>query len=473
VLKTVNVSNLLLVRAEGRQHELALRSALGAGRGRIVGSLLVESLLLGLMSGVLGVGLAAAGLRLLQVIGPANLPRLTEISIDFRTLGFALLLSLLAGVLLGLVPAWKYAGPRISAVLRSAGRTASLSRERHRARNLLVIAQVAMALVLLVSAGLMIRTFQALRTIDPGFAHAEHLQTMRINIPTSLVAERERVIRIENEIVDKLAAIPGVTAAGFGSEMPMEGYGSRWDEIFAEDHTYPPGKIPPLHVFKHVSPGFFHAAGTRLLAGRDLTWAEVYNRGRVVLLSENLARELWGSPGVAVGKHIREFSDDPWWEVIGVVQDVRETGVDQKAPEIVYWPLDNRFLGVVRTATFVIRSDRAGTESFLNQVRQAVWSVNANLPVASLRTMQAVYDESLARTSFTLVMLAIAGSMALLLGIIGIYGVISNAVSQRRREIGIRLALGAEAGTLRGMFVRDALVLAGIGVTLGWRRPPP
>ena len=290
---------------------------------------------------------------------------------------------------------------------------------------------------------------------------------MRINIPSSLVAERERVLRIDNGIVDKLSAIPGVSAAGFASEMPMEGYPSGWDEILAEGHTYARGEIPPLFFFKYVSPGFFHAAGTRLTVGRELTWREVYNRSRVALLSENLARELWGSPAAAVGKHIRERPDDPWSEVVGVVQNVREKGVDQKAPETVYWPLDNPYIGVIRTVTFVIRSDRAGTESFLDEVRQAVWSVNANLPVASPRTMQVVYDESLTRTSFTLAMLAIAGSMALLLGVIGIYGVISYAVSQRRREIGIRLALGAEEGALRGMFVRHALLLAAIGVTIG------
>ena len=462
-----NVTSLLLVRGEVRQSELALRSALGAGRGRIVGSLLSESLALGLMSGALGVALAASGLRLLQAIGPANLPRLAEISIDFRTLAFALLLSVLAGLLLGLIPAWKYSGARISAVLRSAGRTASLSRERHRVRNLLVIAQVAMALVLLVSAGLMIRTFQALRTIDPGFARPEHLQTMRINIPDLLVAERDRVIRTENAIVDKLSAIPGVRAAGFASQMPMEGYGSGWDVIQVQDRTDLPGEMPPLRFFKHVSPGFFHAAGMRLVAGRELTWAEVYSRRRVALVSENIARELWGAPAQAVGRHIKELPNEPWSEVVGVVQDVREKGVDQKAPGIVYWPLDNPFTGVQRYATFVIRSDRAGTESFLNEVRRAVWSVNAALPVASLRTMQAIYDESLARTSFTVAMLEIAGLMALLLGVIGIYGVISYAVSQRRREMGIRLALGAEAGTLRAMFVRHALLLAGIGLVIG------
>lgn len=462
-----NVTSLLLVRAEVRQSELALRSALGAARGRIVGSLLVESFVLGCVSGVVGVGLAAAGLRLLQGIGPANLPRLAEIGIDWRTLGFAFVLSVLSGLLLGLIPAWKYAGPRISVVLRSAGRTASLSRERHRTRNLLVIAQVALALVLLVSAGLMIRTFQALRTVDPGFTHPEHLQTMRLNIPESLVTDRAHVLLTENAIVDKLSALPGVQSASFGSQMPMEGYGSGWDQILVEDHPIPPGVIPPMRFYKHVSPGFFHTAGTRLLAGRELTWSDIYQPAHVALLSENLARELWGTPAAAVGKHIKELPKDPWWEVVGVVQDVREAGVDQKAPEIVYWPLDNPFVGVIRTATFIVRSDRAGTESFLNEVRQAVWSVNANLPVALPRTMQTVYDESLARTSFTLVMLAIAGSMALLLGVIGIYGVISYAVSQRRREIGIRLALGAEPGTLRGMFVRHALLLAGIGVTIG------
>jgi FtsX-like permease family len=203
------------------------------------------------------------------------------------------------------------------------------------------------------------------------------------------------------------------------------------------------------------------------MAGRELTWAEVYSRRRVALVSENVARELWGTPAAAVGRHIRELPAEPWSEVVGVVQNVREKGVDQTAPGIVYWPLDNPFIGVIRVATFVIRSDRAGTESFLNEVRKAVWSVNASLPVASPRTMRDIYDESLARTSFTLVMLEIAGVMALLLGIIGIYGVISYAVSQRRREMGIRLALGAEAGALRGMFVRHALLLAGIGVAIG------
>src|SRR5581483_8118992 len=209
-------------RAEARQHELALRAALGAGAARIIRALLVESVMLGLMGGVLGVGMAYAGLRLLVAIGPANLPRLDEISMDPRTFGFTLALSILSGLFLGMVPALKYAGPRISAALRSAGRTASASRERHRARNILVVGQVALALVLLVSAGLMIRTARALRTLDPGFTDAEHVQTVRIAIPSSLIARPELVTRTQNGLADKLAAIPGVASVGFASEAPME-----------------------------------------------------------------------------------------------------------------------------------------------------------------------------------------------------------------------------------------------------------
>ena len=291
LIACANVANLLLVRAEARQQELALRSALGATRGWIVRTLLVESVMLGVMGGALGVGLAYGGLSLLAAIGPANLPRLGEISIDARALGFTLVLSLLSGLLFGLIPALKYSWRRISIALRSAGRNASASRERHRARHILVVAQVAMALVLLVSAGLMIRTFQALRTVDPGFTHAEHLQTLRIAIPGPLVAAPERVTRIQNDIVNKLAAIPGVTSAAFASAMPMEGFAPNWDAMYAEGKPEPSNEIPPLRPFKHVSPGFFHTAGTRVVVGRELTWTEVYGLRPVVMVSENLARE--------------------------------------------------------------------------------------------------------------------------------------------------------------------------------------
>jgi predicted permease len=474
LIACANASNLLLVRAEVRQQELAIRAALGAGWGRLVRELLLESLLLGLAGGALGIAVADGGLKLLAAIGPSNLPRLGEISIDARTLGFTFVLALLSSLLFGLIPALKYAGPRIAAALGSAGRNASISRDRHRTRNVLVIGQVALALVLLVSAGLMIRTFQSLRTVDPGFANPEHLQTLRTQLAPLEIVDALRVTRTWNAILDRLGSVAGVTSVGYGSALPVEGMVGNWDVFTAEGQKFPSGEIPPLRLYKYISPGFLHAAGTRLIAGRDLTWDEVYGLRPVALVSANLARELWGSPQAAIGKRGREFNGAPWVEVIGVVQDVYENGVQEKAPEIVYWPPfgygifgPSKRPESIREVVFVIRSDRAGTESFLAQVRQAVWSVNQSLPVAGAETMQQIYGRSLARTSFTLVMLGIAGSMALLIGVIGLYGVIAYGVSQRRREIGIRLALGAEPRAIRKMFLRHGLALVIVGVAVG------
>jgi len=247
----------------------------------------------------------------------------------------------------------------------------------------------------------------------------------------------------------------------------MEDGGHGWSLIYAEGKTY--AGDAPIRFYNYVSPGYFQALGTRLIAGRDFTWNEIYDRRQEVVVSENLAREEWGSAGAAIGKRISQGYGEPLYQVIGVARDVRQNGVDQNAPAIVYWPIltTGPFLFPPRSVTFAVRSSRAGTQAFLNQLQQAVWSVNADLPVAAPRTMQEIYSKSLARTSFTLVMLGIAAAMALALGIIGIYGVISYAVSQRTREIGIRFALGAQKGELRWMFVRSALALTGIGVLIG------
>src|ERR1700722_9386713 len=474
LIACTNVANLLLVRADGRQQELAVRSALGAGRWRIARELLLESVTLGLLGGAVGVGVAYAGLRLLTAIGPENLPRLSEISLDGRSLAFTLTLSVLSGLLFGSIPVLRYAPSRQAVPLIGAMRTASMSRERQRGRNFLVVAQVAMALVLLISAVLMIRTFHAMRTVDPGFSDPASLQVMRISIPETLVRNPQTVLRIQNNIQDKLAAIPGVSSVGFAASVPMSGAEPAWDDVFIEGKNYQGEEEPPLRLYNYVSPGFFHTAGTRIVAGRDFAWTDIYGLRPVGIVSENLARELWGSPNAAIGKRFREFPSMPWHEVVGGVQDVRENGVDQISPATVYWPSMKRDLfgpgppDARRTVYFALRSSRAGTtQTFINEMQQAVWSVNSNLPLASISTMQDIYSQSMARTSFTLVMLAIAGTMALALGILGIYGVISYAVSQRTREIGIRMALGANKSELLWMFVRSALILTGVGTAVG------
>ena len=472
LIACTNVANLLLVRAEGRQQELAVRAALGAGRARIAREVLTECVLLALMGGVAGIGIGEAGLRLLAAIGPASLPRLHEISLDARSIAFTLGLSLVSALLFGTIAASKSMPPAASLARASAGRTASASRERQRGRNLLVIAQVAMAMVLLISAVLMIRTLAALRGVDPGFADGNNLQTLRVAIPQQLIPDAQATARVENSIADRLAAIPGVTSVGFARSVPMDGIDPAWNNISIEGKNERPGEAT-MRLFNYISPGYFHSAGTRLVAGRDYTWTDIYGFRSVGIISENLARESWGSAQAAIGKHFRMMPTQPWFDVVGVAQDVYQNGVDEEAPATVYWPVmvkvpyENNSIDTQRAVTFVVHSDRAGTESLRSEIQRAVWQVNGNLPVASMQTLGEIYSRSMARTSFTLVMLAIAGAMALALSLIGIYGVISYAVSQRTREIGIRMALGAQKGELRWMFVRSALALTAIGVVIG------
>ena len=470
LIACANVANLFLVRVEGRQQELATRAALGAGWGRIGRELLQESVALGLVGGVVGVGVAVGSLRVLRALRPDTLPRLEEIAIDPVVLGFALLASLLSGLLFGIIPVLKYSGASIAAALHGS-RTASHSRERHRARNVLVVVQVALALVLLVASGLMIRTFDRLRHVQPGFSRPEQVQTVRVSVPESMISDPARVARLQNDILNAMAAIPGVTASAFANSMPMEGFDSN-DPVIAEDKAYTPGQLPPIRRLKFVSPGYFRALGTSLVAGRDFGWNDIFDDRAVAVVSENMAREMWGTPTAALGKRIRVANVDSWREIVGVVGDMYDDGVHQKAPTIVYWPvMMTKFWGNdrygARSVAFALRTDRAGTDALLGQVRQAVWSVNAGVPLALVRTLKDVYDQSMAKTTFALVMLAIAGAMALLLGVIGIYGVMSYSVSQRTREIGIRLALGVQQRVVRGMFLRHGFVLSAIGIVVG------
>jgi predicted permease len=336
-----------------------------------------------------------------------------------------------------------------------------------------VILQVALALVLLICSGLMIRTFRELMHVPPGFAAPDTIQTFRLYIPETQVpdSERERLIRMEQQMLNKVAAIPGVSAVGFSSSIPMDGNSSS-DILIAEDRPYKEGQIPPVRRFKNISPGFFATVGTPFIAGRDLTWTDTYQKIPVAIISENFAREYWHDARNALGKRIRVGNTDDWREIIGVVRDVHDDGVNQPAPTSVYWPIMmDRFEGqkemLHRGIAIAIRSPQAGSQAFMREVQQAVWSLDAELPLSKVHTLGYYYTKSMARTSFTLVMLAVAGGMALLLGIVGIYGVISYSVLQRTREIGIRVALGAQRRTITAMFIRDGLWLTSIGAACG------
>jgi predicted permease len=331
--------------------------------------------------------------------------------------------------------------------------------------------QVALALVLLICSGLMIRTFRALTHVNPGFSDPATLQTFHIGIPENQIKDDQAVVRSFQSMLDKLAAIPGVSSVAISTQVPMDG-NSNSDMVFAEDHPLPEGKMPGLRRFAFVVPGLFATQGTPLIAGRDFTWDDVYQKRDVAIICEGFAREFWGSPEAALGKRIRVASTDDWREIIGIATNVYSDGVNQRPSSMVYWPImRDRFEGseheLASYVAFQIRSPRSGAESFMNEVRQAVWSVNPNLPLSAVHTLDYYYTRSMARTSFTLIMLAVAAGMALLLGVVGIYGVIAYAVSQRTREIGIRMALGAQTQVVTSMFVRHGVLLTAIGVAFG------
>jgi putative ABC transport system permease protein len=469
LIACANVANLFLVRAERRRRELAVRAALGASRGRLARGLLAECVTLGLAGGVLGLVLARAGIGLLVWLAPSGLPRVEEIGLHPVVLLFTVTIAILAGLLFGLLAVLKLRAPTVT-VLQEGGRPASDGPERHRARNTLVVAQVALALVLLVVSALMVRTFIALRQVDPGFTRPEQVQTLRIAIPETLVSDPQQTVQAHEQIAERLRQLPGVQSVGLGSSITMDGIYFN-GSILVEEFPETGGRNRRFRRHKFIAPGYFETMGNRVLMGRTITWRDIYQDAPVAVVSAKLAREYWEDTAEAIGKRIRVSPNQPWREIIGIVGNELDDGLNQAPPAIAYWPMAmKRFLDepfVSRTMSYAVRSDRIHSPGFLRELEQAVWSVNPNLPLANVRTLDDIRAESMAQTSFALTMLVIAAVMALLLGVVGLYGVIAYISAQRTREIGIRMALGAQRGDVSRLFVRHGLRLTALGVALG------
>ncbi|HYU34409.1 MAG TPA: ABC transporter permease [Thermoanaerobaculia bacterium] len=470
LIACANVANLFLVRAEGRQREVAVRSALGASRWNIMRLFLGESLFLALAGGALGLGLAVAGVRLLVAMRPEGLPRLEEISVDGTVLAFTVGVAVMAGLLVGLFAALRYGRPELVPSLKEGGRGGTVGRERLRARNALVVFQVAIALVLLVSAGLMIKSFWRLRNVRAG-VDPENLLTLRLNLPDVEYKEPQKTAQLMVQLLEKVEAIPGVVSAATVNVLPLSD-GGETDGHVIEDFPLAPGEVPPILTTRWVSPDYFKTMGIPLTDGHGFDHLDPHGVVREALVSRSLAQHFW--PGkIPLGKRLTMGLGKPphWVPIVGVVGDVRDEGLQNDPPVMVYYPMEPQvgYDGVVRmprSFTLVVRSS-GDPLRLVKPVREAVWSFDPNLPLAQIRTMDEVVARSMVRTTFTMMLLVIAGAVALLLGTVGIYGVISYVVSQRTREIGVRMALGAGRSDISRMVLKEGFGLALLGIVLG------
>ena len=465
VIACANVANLLLVRAEVRQREVALRVAVGAGRLQLMRSFMSESLVLSAAGGVLGVGLAAIAVRVSTSLTPADIPRIAEVGVDLRVLGFTVLISFAAALLFGLFPMVRYSAPDLAGQLRDGGGQGSTDgRGRHLLRNGLVVAQVGLALMLLVGSGLMLRSFVALRSVDPGF-DGEGVMTVRLTVPSAEISGAAETADFFRQLRERLEAQPGVEQVGLVAGVPLGG-GVSFTTQELEDHPRGPGERPIFANNNYASPGFFEALGIPLIEGRTFQAGDRGDQTPAAIVSESFAGRWWPN-GSAVGRRIDGEPDG--LEIVGVVGDVHYEGLEEPPEGMIYRPTvlgSGEQLQAHRALTLVVRVSGEPT-AILSVIRREVRALNPRIPISTPRTMAEVSRHATARTSFTVAMLGVASGVALLLGMIGIYGVISYVVSQRTREIGVRMALGASAPEVRGMVVRQGMGLAGVGVIVG------
>jgi len=466
----VNVANLALSRAATREKEIAVRAAMGAERRRVIRQLLTESVLLALFGGLLGILLATEALHLLKSVLPADTPRLLDTHIDWRVLAFTAGLAVLTGILFGLAPALESSRAAIAGTLNAAGRAAATSIS-HRLRSALAIAEVGLAVLLVIAAGLLIRSFWALSHVDPGF-RAGRLVTARITPNQSFCSDAQRCVSFYNELLTRVRAVPGITSADLVNTLPLGGrVAKRTVEIAGQE--LPSGDPSPLLWMDVVTPDYFHLMNIPVTAGRAFHSADATGKTPVVIVTASTAKRYWPS-GNALGSHVR-FSRDPEWRtVVGIVPDVRAYDLQNSVPDYIkgtiyvpYSPNATVEGGVVPSDMTVVIQASLDESQIQDVLRRTTAALNAEVPVSEIKLMSSVVSESVsAPASTTLLFVAFAG-LALVLGIIGIYGVLSFLVSRRTREVGIRLALGAQKRDILWLVMKDGLRFAGIGVSLG------